>query len=125
MIQQSEIKNISKYKLDNNGAEEIIMKFSTHVRTDHGEGSDRIQRGYQIWDIDNLQFVTLISYERFENWPYGGGMVATNSGIVRYFEKKISFEKDRIVIKSKNQETGKFGSSIRYKYRNGSLLKLK
>jgi hypothetical protein len=107
-IKSSEIIKIDKCKFDSEKNDEIIIQFSSFERYSNSQGWSRTLNGYQIWDLDKLQVITLTNYERYENWPYGDEMYATNSGMVRFFEYQISFEQGFINISIDGTKTQKY-----------------
>lgn len=88
--------NTTRCQLNKKGNPELIIGFSTSVSSGAGpgggQGYSRQNTGYLIWDLDNLECMTLFVSERFETWPYGGGLVATNSGMVNYTNFKVDFD---------------------------------
>ena len=108
------MEEIKKFKFDNEADSFLIFRFSDNTFHSNSSGFEIIQQGYYLWNINTMMVLQLINYQSVENWPYGDGMQATGSGMVRVNSYDVFFENGELIIKFEDKKH-------RYQFKMGNL----
>jgi hypothetical protein len=112
------VQEIKKYKFNNSPDSFLIVGFYDYTLLSNSSGFEIKRKGYMLWNISKMEVLHLVNYQSVENWPYGDGMVATNSGMVRYYGYDVFFENGELVIQID-------GKKDHYQFNNGLLIRNK
>lgn len=111
------VDEIIKYKFKDSADSFLIFRFSDNTLFSNSSGFEKKDQGYWIWNINKMQALQIIYYQEVETWPYGDGMVATNSGMVTRNGFDVFFEKGELITIVDDKK-------YRYHYKDGSLIRI-
>lgn len=110
------VHDIIKYKFKDSEDSFLIFRFSDHTLFSNSSGFEKNDQGYWIWNINKMQALQIIYYQEVETWPFGDGMIATSSGIVKRNGFEVFFEEGEMMIYVEEKK-------CRYKFKEGSLIR--
>ncbi len=112
------VQEIKKYKFNNSPDSFLISGFYDYTLFSNSSGFEIKRKGYMLWNISKMEVLHLVNYQSVENWPYGDGMVATGTGVVRYFGYDVFFEDGELIVQID-------GKKDHYQFNNGLLIRKK
>lgn len=112
------VQEIKKYKFNNSPDSFLIVGFYDYTLLSNSSGFEIKRKGYMLWNISKMEVLHLVNYQSVENWPYGDGMVATNTGVVRYNGYDVFFEDGELLIQVDDKKD-------HYQFNNGLLIRNK
>ena len=116
------IVKIYKFRIGSEKNELVIIAFFQSYVYTLGSGHSSYLSGYKILDLDRQLIFTLLNTQTNIQWPYGNGMVATNSGGPGpfNFEEKIYFKNKLLNIEPRSRK-----KKFTYTYSKGKFIRLK